>query len=238
MLEPLPHATGALPPLRQDPSVSGGLEPVRSGREPGVTGEEEAGRVGLGRGADALSLSPEGLAALAGEEAEEGTKDDEEVEPGTERSTTGEPLTKEEQEQVRELRARDAEVRAHENAHKAAAGELARGGPTYETQRGPDGRDYAVGGSVQIALEEGRTPDETIAKAERARRAALAPAEPSSQDYKVAAEAAAMAAEARAEKSREDSSREEAPSGGSSGSEAEGEDQALGRLGGFLDVAA
>lgn len=108
-------------------------------------------------------------------------------------------LTSEEQAQVRELRTRDREVRAHEQAHKSAAGGLATGGPSYQTERGPDGVDYAVGGEVGISVSEGNTPRQTIERAERARRAALAPAQPSGQDRAVAAQAQQMAARARAE---------------------------------------
>jgi len=61
------------------------------------------------------------------------------------------------------------------------------------------GQEHAVGGEVPIALKPGRTPEETARNAQRARRAALAPAEPSAQDHKVAAEAAQMEAEARQE---------------------------------------
>ncbi len=108
-------------------------------------------------------------------------------------------LSEKEQRQVRELQARDREVRIHEQAHVAAAGSLYRGGPTYDFQRGPDGKRYAVGGSVQIDTSPGSTPEETIAKAQQMRRAALAPAEPSSTDRAVAASAARLEAEARAE---------------------------------------
>jgi hypothetical protein len=119
-------------------------------------------------------------------------QDDEKTERQTE-------LSSEETKQVAELRARDREVRQHEQAHKAAAGQLAQGGPSYTYETGPDGRRYAVGGEVQISLREGRTPEETMRLARQAQAAANAPAEPSSQDRRVAAEAAAMAAEAQAE---------------------------------------
>lgn len=108
-------------------------------------------------------------------------------------------LTPEERQQVAELKARDAEVRAHEQAHLAAAGGLARGGPRYAYQTGPDGKRYAVGGSVSIDTSPGRTPEETLAKAQKIRAAALAPAEPSSTDRAVAAKAAQMEAQARRE---------------------------------------
>ena len=104
-----------------------------------------------------------------------------------------------EREQQRELEARDREVRAHEQAHKVAAGSLAVGGPTYTYQTGPDGKRYAIGGSVQIRLQSGRTPEETLRNMERAIRAANAPQSPSGPDRAVAAQAARMAAEARRE---------------------------------------
>ena len=111
-------------------------------------------------------------------------------------STLSEP----ERKQLEELRQRDREVRAHEQAHAAAAGALARGGPSYDFERGPDGRMYAVGGEVSIDTSPVHgDPRATLEKAGQIRRAALAPADPSSQDRAVAAEAAAMAAQARVE---------------------------------------
>ncbi|MCB1895261.1 MAG: hypothetical protein H6945_11135 [Zoogloeaceae bacterium] len=108
-------------------------------------------------------------------------------------------LDDDERRALRELEARDREVRAHEAAHLAAAGGLAMGGANFTMQRGPDGRMYAVGGEVAIDVAKGNTPQETIARAERIRAAALAPAEPSAKDMQVAARATRMAAEARAE---------------------------------------
>lgn len=116
------------------------------------------------------------------------------------RSATGEDLTEEQQKQVDELKKRDAEVRRHEEAHQRVGGQYASA-PSYEFQQGPDGKNYAVGGSVQIdtAPVEG-DPDATIAKMEIVKRAALAPAEPSGQDRAVAAQADATAQAARQEK--------------------------------------
>jgi len=108
-------------------------------------------------------------------------------------------LDPEDKREVQALEARDAEVRRHEQAHIAASGHLPTSGPSYSYETGPDGRRYAVGGEVDIALGEGRTPEETIRNAEAARRAALAPAEPSGQDRNVASKADAMARSARAQ---------------------------------------
>ncbi|MCE1239810.1 MAG: catalase [Azonexaceae bacterium] len=109
-------------------------------------------------------------------------------------------LSDDEQQLVARLQARDREVRQHEQAHLAAAGGLAVSGASYSYQRGPDGKNYAIGGEVGIDVSPGSTPEETLAKAERIRAAALAPANPSGQDRAVAAQAASMAQEAQADK--------------------------------------
>lgn len=102
--------------------------------------------------------------------------------------------------QLRELRARDREVRSHERAHASAAAGLPHSAPSFTFQRGPDGQLYAVGGEVRIdTAPVAGDPQATIDKAEQIQRAALAPAQPSSQDRAVAARAAAMAAQARAD---------------------------------------
>jgi len=108
-------------------------------------------------------------------------------------------LTDEERQEVRELQQRDREVRQHEQAHVAAAGRYANGGPQYAFTTGPDGRRYATSGEVSIDTSPARTPEATIQKAQVIRRAALAPAEPSAQDRRVAAEASQLEASARRE---------------------------------------
>lgn len=101
---------------------------------------------------------------------------------------------------IAELSARDREVRAHEQAHVAAGGELITSGPSYTYQTGPDRRRYAVGGEVGIDTSPVRgNPEATLTKAARIVAAALAPAQPSSQDYQVAAQASQMAGQARVE---------------------------------------
>jgi hypothetical protein len=108
-------------------------------------------------------------------------------------------LSDEEKQEVTKLKARDSEVRTHEQAHVSAAGSLFRGGPYYEFKTGPDGQEYAVAGRVNIDTSEGRTPEETLQRAQQIRRAALAPAEPSTTDQRVAAKAASMESKARQE---------------------------------------
>ncbi|MBU2571339.1 MAG: hypothetical protein KJ725_15175 [Gammaproteobacteria bacterium] len=106
----------------------------------------------------------------------------------------------EEQRQIEALKARDAEVRAHEQAHINAAAGIAVSGASFSYQTGPDGNRYAIGGEVQIDTSPAPgDPEATLRKAESIRRAALAPAQPSAQDFSVAANAARMASDARIE---------------------------------------
>lgn len=107
-------------------------------------------------------------------------------------------LSLEEQRIVSELQAADTNVRAHEAAHMAAGGGLTSPA-SYTYERGPDNKMYAVAGEVGISTGEGNTPQESLNKAQTIRRAALAPADPSPQDLKVAAQAASMEMSARAQ---------------------------------------
>jgi len=101
-------------------------------------------------------------------------------------------LSVEEQRLLDKLVATDRKVRAHEMAHVSVGGELVKGGANFDYQTGPDGKRYAVGGEVSIDTSKGRTPEETIPKAQKIRAAALAPADPSPQDNRVAALATQM----------------------------------------------
>lgn len=108
-------------------------------------------------------------------------------------------LTEAEQQQVAELKARDQEVRTHEQAHAAIGGQYA-GSPSYTYEQGPDGARYAVEGEVPIDVSPvANDPQATIQKMQQVYQAALAPAEPSSTDRKVAAEAQSTIAKATAE---------------------------------------
>ena len=104
-----------------------------------------------------------------------------------------------EQQQIKELKARDTEVRTHEQAHAAVGGQYA-GSPSYEYQRGPDGTNYAVGGEVPIDVGViNGDPQATIDKMQTVLAAALAPAEPSGADRAIAADATQKMAAAQAE---------------------------------------
>ena len=111
----------------------------------------------------------------------------------------------EEQGEIAKLRKRDQEVRTHEQAHIAAAGSLTKGGATFSFQRGPDGKQYAVGGEVNIDTSHvSGNPEATIRKAKQIRAAALAPADPSAQDRAVAASATTLEAPAQQELQKEE----------------------------------
>lgn len=100
---------------------------------------------------------------------------------------------------ISDLKVRDAEVNAHEKAHAAVGGQHA-GSPSYSYKTGPDGVKYAVSGEVSIDTSEvPGDPQATLQKAQQIKAAALAPAEPSGQDRKVAAKADQMAAQARSD---------------------------------------
>ena len=102
--------------------------------------------------------------------------------------------------QLKKLQAIDKRVRAHEQAHLSAAGSIAKGGASFTTATGADGKQYAVAGEVSI--DTSKIPDDpqaTIIKARQIRRAAQAPAAPSAQDRLVATAAYAMEQQALVE---------------------------------------
>jgi hypothetical protein len=122
--------------------------------------------------------------------------------PSKGKKASGEPLSEEEEQQVQKLKETDAKVKAHENAHAAAGGPHA-GAPKYEYTSGPDGNRYATSGEVQIdSSPEKGNPEATIRKMDIVIRAALAPADPSSQDLAVARQAQSERTKAQAELSK------------------------------------
>lgn len=108
-------------------------------------------------------------------------------------------LTEGEKQQISELKARDLEVKVHEQAHIGAAAGLNTSAPNYEYETGPDGKRYAVGGEVNISFVESKDPASNIANAQKMKNAALAPAQPSGQDYSVARHADSIVAQAQKE---------------------------------------
>lgn len=115
-------------------------------------------------------------------------------------NSTSDIYTPADRKTIEALKARDREVRAHEAAHRAAAGMYARGATSFTYQRGPDGGSYAVGGEVSIDVSPVQgDAHATAQKARQIQAAALAPAQPSGQDMAVAAQAAQMAMQASTE---------------------------------------
>ncbi len=102
---------------------------------------------------------------------------------------------------IEQLKIREKRVIAHEMAHKAVGGRYA-GTPHYTYTRGPDGKYYITGGEVPIDTSEERDPEATIRKMEIVRAAALAPADPSPQDIRVAQIATIKEIKARQELER------------------------------------
>lgn len=97
---------------------------------------------------------------------------------------------------IKDLAARDREVRAHEQTHAAIGGSYASA-PTFDYTSGPDGRLYATSGEVSIDTSAvANDPQATIEKAQVIIRAALSVSEPSSADRQVAAEAKSLALKA------------------------------------------
>jgi len=107
-------------------------------------------------------------------------------------------LNLDEQRVIRQLQARDAEVRAHESAHKSAGGSLS-GAASYTYQQGPDGRNYAIGGEVPIRMPASGNAESLARNAQQVRRAALAPAKPSGSDMAIASMATRAEQQARAD---------------------------------------
>lgn len=123
-------------------------------------------------------------------------------------------LTPEEKRRVEELKKTDREVRAHEQAHKAAGGPYVISGPSYEYERGPDGRMYAIGGEVKLDVSEvPGDPEATIRKMKTIQRAALSVRDPSPADRRAASIAAQEESEARQELANEKGMKEQTKDG-------------------------
>lgn len=112
----------------------------------------------------------------------------------------GQLLTNEEKRLVEQLKQTDSKVRRHEMAHIAAGGRYITSGAQFTYKRGPDGRNYAVKGEVGIDTSPiPGDPAATIQKMKQVKSSALAPANPSAQDRKVAAKASSLASKALSE---------------------------------------
>ena len=178
-----------------------------TGASVSMTGsEQDLNRVSGGLATEDMQSRREEFSDALKRESDETRKNQTVIKAEADKSKAEEKKDKAEDEkdaQVRELKQIQNEVIAHEAAHQAAAGEFG-GGVSYEYTQGPDGKSYIVGGEVPIRMKEGATPEETLRNMQKVQAAANAPADPSGQDTKVAAKAAAIAAKARGEISRGD----------------------------------
>ena len=146
-----------------------------------------------GRGEESSGREQNGEGGNNGQNNQDGRQD----------NSAEQPQQAAEQRELVELKKRDAEVKAHEQAHASVGGQLA-GSPSYSYQTGPDGQKYAVGGEVNIDLAEvPGDPQATIIKMQQVKAAALAPADPSGADQQIAAEASRRIVEAQIELAQE-----------------------------------
>lgn len=170
------------------------VNPIKDRQELSVAEKKLADSSYPGEINDEAIISDEAQKLLAKENGDSKSKD---AESSSNLPKSTQELTPDQEQVVAKLKARDAEVRAHEQAHIAAAAGISASAPTYDYQTGPDGKKYAVGGEVTVSFVQGKDPAENIANAEAMEAAALAPAQPSSQDMAVAKSAEKIIAEAK-----------------------------------------
>ena len=89
------------------------------------------------------------------------------------------------------------EIYAHELAHKAAGGSLAG---SIVIERNSDGIPFAGHVDIKMPSLNPNNPDKTINDANTVIRSAMAPSDPSDQDYRVAAQAQSIKMQAQAVK--------------------------------------
>mgnify|MGYP001331381583 CR=1 FL=1 len=153
-------------------------------------------RFGRTRG-DGITEASDGTVAGKEEQAQASTTG--EAAEKTAENESDEALSPAQEEELHALQLRDQEVRQHEQQHAGVGGQHA-GAPSYEYETGPDGKQYAVEGEVQIDLSPiADDPRATIDKMQQIKAAALAPAEPSQADKNAAARADQYIREAQAE---------------------------------------
>ena len=85
-------------------------------------------------------------------------------------------------------------IYAHEAAHKRAAGSLA--GPIV-IEKNAEGIPFAGHVSIKMPRLNETNPEETISQANIVIKSALAPSDPSEQDYKVASQAKSIKMQAQ-----------------------------------------
>lgn len=106
---------------------------------------------------------------------------------------------------VREMDMQDRSIRQHEMTHMRAARDLALGSPDFQLETGPDGKQYAVHGHVEInsGTVQG-DPQATIEKALKIQRTATAPSDPSPKDLQAATRARIIESKAHRQLARQE----------------------------------
>lgn len=156
-----------VPPAEQADAFAGGDERrERGGNEPALY--------------DARGQKTGTPARAAAENAEDKETAEAKTEPSSTKAASrptrpdGVPMSEEEMLERNDLKLRDREMRTHEQQHAAVGGQHA-GSPSYEYETGPDGKQYAVEGSVQVDMSPvPGDPAATIQKMQQIKAAALA----------------------------------------------------------------
>ena len=91
------------------------------------------------------------------------------------------------------------QIYAHELAHKSAGGSLAG---SIVIERNADGIPFAGHVDIKMPSLNPNNPDKTINDANTVIRSAMAPSDPSDQDYRVAAQAQSIKMQAQAVKDK------------------------------------
>lgn len=204
---PLHTGNPAMDMARRDNLRREVIEPVaameRSAAEKGLMADEKSRNGNSSAPTTYEDVKTKGLEyrqAVVEKDSQSGSEQEKQSSSGEEKDDPQQQKEEQaEQKRIAELKARDQEVKVHEQAHAAIGGQYA-GAPSYEYETGPDGQQYAVGGEVRIDVSEvPNDPRATIQKMQQVKAAALAPAEPSNADRSVAAQASRTLMEAQAD---------------------------------------
>ncbi len=181
-----------IPPVNAAPKEAGSQNQLFQGREAPKAGPESAQR------SAAISenrASEESDTARSASNSTQAPADS--AQKNSDSSQKTEQQAAEDKVIIDQLKSRDREVRLHEAAHASVGGQYA-GSPSFEYTTGPDGNRYRTGGEVGISTSPvNGDPQATLAKARVIQAAALAPAQPSAQDRRIAAEAAQLELQAQ-----------------------------------------
>lgn len=111
-------------------------------------------------------------------------------------------LTPDQLDKVKRLKQQEEKVMRRVNSRLAAGGDICEK-PTFQYEIGPDGKRYKTAGEVKIDISPCKTPEETIAKMQRVKKAAMACGEPTKEDRAIYEEADRIAQMAQAQLNQE-----------------------------------